>query len=437
MTEFSSPTTETARAATLAVGDEKLSRDLLMFAAALMSFAAMVWLALYWTMGTKLSTAIPFGYQVVSAVSLLIYFRTKNFAFLRLCQLTLFLFIPFMMQWAIGSFVSSSGVMLWAVMAPIGALVFWGQRESLPWIVAYLVLTAISGVFDYLLVDRPPVLPMKTVAIFFVLNFAAISTIVYFLVRHFIREQGMVRAKMQEQHSLLEAEQVRSERLLLNVLPRPIADRLKREENTIADGFADVCVMFADLVNFTRHSEEMSPSQIVTMLNQVFSTFDELAEKHGLEKIKTIGDAYMAVGGLNGQDKRDYVVATAEMAIAMREAIRGFSTVAGQQLDIRIGIATGPAVAGVIGTKKFIYDVWGDTVNLASRVQSEAAVNTISVDNTTFKRLSSRYQFTDSRTVSLKGKGEALVHRLLSRRTADVVDMTSLVGSGRNSASAA
>jgi adenylate cyclase len=397
--------------------EEKLSRDLLMFAAALMSFAAMVWLAIYWSLGTRLSTAIPFGYQLVSALSLLVYSRTKNFAFLRVSQLALFLFIPFVMQWAIGSFVSSSGVMLWAIMAPIGALIFWGQRESLPWIVAYLILTGVSGVFDYFLADAQPVLPMKTVAIFFVLNFAAISTMVYFLVRHFIQEQAAHRAAVQAQHTLLEAEQHRSERLLLNVLPKPVAERLKREEKTIADGFADVSVMFADLVGFTKLSEELSPNRVVALLNEVFSSFDELAERHGLEKIKTIGDAYMAAGGLSNVVADDYVAAAADMALEMCEGIGRFASAHGHLMQIRIGIATGPVVAGVIGTRKFSYDVWGDTVNIASRIHNEATVNSILVDTTTYKRLYTRYQFAEPLAITPKGKSELKVYRLLGRGT--------------------
>jgi adenylate cyclase len=400
--------------------DVKLSRDLLMFAAALMGFAAMLWVAIYKWMGTSpLATEIPFGYLLASACSFGLYWKTKNFALFRVIQLSMFLFVPFMMQWAIGSFVSSSGIMLWAILAPIGALVFHGLRESLPWIIAYLIFTAASGVSDYLLADsramRPTDEMMKSIAVFFVLNFAAISTIVYFLMRYFINEKSAGRAALQQEHALLEAEQERAQKLLLNVLPAPIAERLKREEKTIADGFADVTVMFADLVNFTRLAEELSPNRIVAMLNQVFSRFDELAERHGLEKIKTIGDAYMLAGGLALRQDHDYAAAAAEMAFEMREAIGGFAPLGGQPLQIRIGVATGPAVAGVIGTKKFIYDLWGDTVNIASRIHSEAVVNSVLVDTTTYKRLYTRYRFSAPRLITVKGKGELQVYELLAR----------------------
>lgn len=389
--------------------DSKLSRDLLIFAAGLMTFATIFWLAIYWWMGIRLDSTLPLICQLLSAISIAIYWKTGNLAFLRVFQLSLFLFVPFVMQWAIGDFVSSSGVMLWAVLAPIGALIFHGEKESLPWIVAYLIFTGVSGALDYyLLVDRHLKLPLQIVAVFFVLNFAAISTIIYYLVRHFIREKAHSRLA-------LEAEQARSEKLLLNILPAPIAERLKREERTIADGYADVCVLFADLVNFTKLSEEMSPNQIVALLNQIFSAFDQLADKHGLEKIKTIGDAYMVAGGLNHRGDHDYVIATAEMAKDMHAAVAQLTPSGREPLALRVGIATGPAVAGVIGTRKFIYDLWGDTVNIASRIHGEAAVNTTLVDTTTYKRLYSRYAFSEPRRVALKGKGDVQVFELYAR----------------------
>jgi adenylate cyclase len=385
--------------------DSKLSRDLLIFAAGLMTFATIFWLAIYWWMGIRLSSTLPLISQLLSAISIAIYWKTGNLAFLRVFQLSLFLFVPFVMQWAIGDFVSSSGVMLWAVLAPIGALIFHGEKESLPWIFAYLVFTGVSGALDYyLLADRQLKLPLQIVAIFFVLNFAAISTIIYYLVRHFIREKATSRLA-------LESEQARSEKLLLNILPAPIAERLKRDERTIADGYADVSVLFADLVNFTKLSEEMSPNQIVALLNRIFSAFDELAEKHGLEKIKTIGDAYMVAGGRD----HDYVIATAEMANDMHAAIATLTPSGREPLGLRVGIATGPAVAGVIGTKKFIYDLWGDTVNIASRIHGEATVNTTLVDTTTYKRLYTRFSFSEPKRVALKGKGELQVYEFQAK----------------------
>jgi class 3 adenylate cyclase len=167
----------------------------------------------------------------------------------------------------------------------------------------------------------------------------------------------------------LQLEQERSERLLLNVLPAPIAARLKAGELVIADAFPDVTVLFADIVDFTRRSQRIGPAQVVAVLNELFSAFDELAQRHGLEKIKTIGDAYMVAGGLPNPQP-DHAEAIAEMALAIRDEVARRTDPSGQPLQVRIGIDTGPVEAGVIGTSKFSYDLWGDTVNTASRMES-------------------------------------------------------------------
>jgi len=266
---------------------------------------------------------------------------------------------------------------------------------------------------------------MQTIAVFFALNFAAMSTIVYLLISYFVRQRDKLQENLDRQHKLLLAEQEKSERLLLNILPGPIAERLKVDHSTIADGFADVTVMFADIINFTRLSEEMPPKFMVTLLNEVFSHFDQLAEKHGLEKIKTIGDAYMVAGGLGehhsdarvpADDERDYSVAICNMALEMCEYMDARSGFRRARLQIHVGIGTGPVVAGVIGTKKFIYDLWGDTVNIASRVTDEAAASTILVDATTYRRVHHLFDFEAERLLTVKGKGEIAAYRLIGRK---------------------
>ncbi len=211
------------------------------------------------------------------------------------------------------------------------------------------------------------------------------------------------RLRDQEQAYLkkLADEQEKSERLLLNILPSAIAERLKRGESTIADSFADVTVMFADLVGFTKLSANLSPAQLVELLNDIFSAFDDLAEKYGLEKIKTIGDAYMVVGGLP-TPRKDHVEAIAEMALDMLEKISQVPTEDGQPLKIRIGINTGAVEAGVIGSKKFTYDLWGDTVNTANRMESHGIPGVIQVTKTTYERLYNKYIFKERGIVDVK-----------------------------------
>jgi len=395
--------------------EDKLHRNLLIFAAAFMNLAVVLWLAIYWIMGLHFSANVPLLYQLVSVASLVYYFKTKRFEQFRTIQLSLFLFAPFIMQWSIGSSITSSGVMLWALLAPIGALVVSSWRESIPWFFAYMVLTVMSGFFDYFLAAEGQThVPMKTIGVFFAINFAAMSSIIYFLVRHFVIEMDRIRFQLDQQHQLLAEEQTKSERVLLNVLPSSIADRLKNHQGLIADGHADVTVMFADLVNFTQLTESLSPDQMVALLNTIFSGFDDLSEKYGVEKIKTIGDAYMAVGGLNSS-RSDYTNKIADLALEMREFVKNHPALSKYELGIHTGIATGPVVAGVIGTKRFIYDLWGDTVNIASRLTDEAVEGVIQVDKTTFKRIQKDYAFEPASSISLKGKGEIVMYRLTKK----------------------
>lgn len=399
--------------------DLRLKKSLLMFAMGLTTVAPVIWLAIYWLLGQQMSATVPFTYQLVSVGTLLIYLTTRNFDLFRIMQLSLYLFFPFLLQWSLGNFITSSGVVLWGLLAPVGAVLVYSARDSIPWFVAYIALIAVSAFFDYQLADsalQPNEMPEKASVIFFALNFVAISSLVYFMLRYAAVERDQSNARLADAHHKLQSEQERSEKLLLNILPGPIAERLKQEQGTIADGFADVTVMFADIVNFTSTAEGMSPNQIFSMLNKVFSSFDALAEKHGLEKIKTIGDAYMVAGGLNN-DETDYSEAIASMALDMRDVLANDILVNNQRLEIRIGIGTGPVVAGVVGKKKFIYDLWGDTVNIASRITGEGSPGNIHVDATTFRRLKQKFEFDAPRTVHLKGKGDTLVYRLSGRRT--------------------
>jgi class 3 adenylate cyclase len=212
----------------------------------------------------------------------------------------------------------------------------------------------------------------------------------------------------------LALEQKRSERLLLNVLPAPIAARLKQTEGVIADGFSDVTVLFADLVDFTRRSHRIAPEQVVATLNGLFTAFDQLAQQRGLEKIKTVGDAYMVAGGLP-DPRPDHAEAVAEMALAMRDEVTRHPDPGGQPLAVRIGIDTGPVVAGVIGTSKFSYDLWGDTVNTASRMESSGAPGCIQVTARTYQRLNDSYRFKRRGSIPVKGKGDIITYFLVGR----------------------
>jgi len=412
-------------------GDLRIRKSIMVFAMGLMTAMPMFGLALYWLLGLQLSASLPLTYQLLSVASLIVYAATGRYRFFVYAQLGLFLYFPFIAQLSIGNFVSASGVVLWGILAPIVAVPVLGPRESIPWFAAHVTMLAICGFIDYQLagsVASGPKVPLQISVFFFTLNFIAISTISYFLLRYAARQKEAYQSELEQAHSLLQIEQDKSERLLLNILPGPVAARLKNEDGAVADGFADVTVMFADIVNFTRIAEGMAPGQIFTMLNKVFSAFDELADKHGLEKIKTIGDAYMVAGGLNFHDDADYTAKIAAMALDMRDVLAHDRSVNDLHLEIRIGIGTGPIVAGVVGRKKFIYDLWGDTVNMASRITSEGLPGMIQTDATTHRRLLGRFDFGPSQTIHLKGKGDTVVYRLIGRAPDAREDRNSLTG---------
>jgi class 3 adenylate cyclase/putative methionine-R-sulfoxide reductase with GAF domain len=207
----------------------------------------------------------------------------------------------------------------------------------------------------------------------------------------------------------------RSEQLLLNVLPQTIAERLKRGEQAIAERYEDVTVLFADLVDFTRWSQQLPPEHTVEILGQVFTEFDALTERYGLEKIKTIGDAYMVVAGVP-TPRADHQEAMAHMALQILETIRRLNRVLGTSLDVRVGMHSGPVIAGIIGTRKFAYDLWGDTVNMASRLEAHGAAGRIHVGESTWQTLGERFTFEPRGEIEVKSMGRVKTWFLTGRR---------------------
>jgi guanylate cyclase len=382
--------------------DEALRKETLVLSACLITALAVVWVATYWALGLYLSAAIPFVYQVVSVINLSIFARTKRYRFFRACELGLSLALPFFLQLSLGGFVPSSGVILWSFTSPLGAMLFSDRREAVRWFIAFLVVIALAGALDPLLASKSDQISRTTVVTFFVLNILGVTGTCYFLLLYFVRERDLA-AK------IIAAERERSERLLLNVLPEPIADRLKLGESLIADAASEVGVLFADIVGFTPLSETMSPENVVRLLDEVFTAFDGLAAEHGLEKIKTIGDAYMAASGLLEPNSR-HAEDLAEMALAMQREARI------RKLQLRIGIDIGSVVAGVIGRRKFIYDLWGDTVNTASRMESHGVPGAIQVTERAYLRLAPAFEFEERGVIEVKGKGPMRTYLLNASR---------------------
>jgi len=350
--------------------EEALRKETLVLSASVITALAIVWVASYWILGLYLAAAIPFGYQVVSVVNLIVFARTKRYRFFRACALGLSLLLPFFLQLSLGGFVSSSGVVLWSFTAPLGALLFSGRREAARWFVAFLVVMALAGTLDPLLADKGAEIPHWVVVLFFVNNVLGVTGTSYFLLNYFVGERDRSAA-------VIAAERERSERLLLNVLPARIAERLKSGESVIADGSPQVGVLFADIAGFTPLTSSMTPDDIVLLLNEVFSSFDHLAE----------------------------------MALAMQREIRGR-----HPLQLRIGIDIGPVVAGVIGRTKFSYDLWGDTVNTASRMESHGIPGAIQVTERAYVHLASAFEFEERGLIEVKGKGRMRTYLLTAAK---------------------
>jgi adenylate cyclase len=377
--------------------DDRLRRSSLVLWTCLVCALTPIWVVTYFALGLSLSGAIPLGYLVVTIGLLIRFAGNKRYASFRTAELTLTLLLPFALQWSLGGFAASSVVSLWALASVLGAVMFSGTREAVPWFAAYLALLAVSVALEPVL--NPAAIPPPVQIAFFAGNLAGPSLVAYLLLQYFVRER--------------DREHARSERLLLNVLPPTVAARLKRRDEVIADRFEEATVLFADIVEFTPLSAVLPPEEVVELLDDVFSAFDRLADEHGLEKIKTIGDAYMVAGGIPVA-RRDHCEAVADMALAMLRECDGRRAGA-NGIRLRIGVDTGPVVAGVIGRRKFIYDLWGDTVNTASRMESHGVPGSIQVTERVHDRLCDRYRFESRQPVDVKGKGIMRAWILLDR----------------------
>jgi class 3 adenylate cyclase len=334
-----------------------------------------------------------FGFSLVQlaaqAINLLLYSRTRNITFLVLITITGGLMLILVGIPALGGLALSAGSSVWGLLAPIGAILLLGARAGWPTYLG-LVLIVVAGVLMDPFIPVSMALPHAVAVLIGAYNVVGPALIAMLLVFYIDGERHAARKQ--------------SDALLLNVMPAPIAERLKAGERVIADHYDAASVLFADIVDFTPISEAKPPGELVAILNGLFTEFDRLADALGLEKIKTIGDAYMAVAGVP-QPRDDHAEVLIEMALAMHAHVAAHPGVDGRRLEIRTGIASGPLVAGVIGERKFSYDLWGDTVNTASRMESSGIPGCIQVTEDTRRLLADRYPFERRDGVEVKGKG--------------------------------
>ena len=371
------------------------------------SALAFAWVITYFVVGRPLAASIPLLYQVGSITTLVVIARTKRFNVLRFQQLTLILVLPFALQWSLGGYVQGSAVSLWALATPSLAFMF-GSRAT-PWFIGFAALTVASGLAEPSLRDLVDSPSQAMINSFFVLNAFGAGFSFFLGLLHFNKERERARAA-------LAAEQEKSEALLLNILPRAIADRLKSGEEVIADAHPAVTVMFIDIVGFTSTTATMQPAEVTAALDDIFSSIDDLADRFGLEKIKTIGDGYQVVGGAP-EPRDDHAAAVADMGLAVLDEVAG-RPFAGGALRLRVGIDSGPVVAAVIGKRKFSYDMWGDVVNTASRMESHGVPDRIQVTAAVYDLVSSEFDFEPRGEIDVKGKGMMETYFLLRRRAA-------------------
>lgn len=394
--------------------DRRADKALLVLISLLILPVSLLWSALYLAFGSPVGWA-PLVYFGILLASIVVFSKTGDFAlFLRVGQLAI-LFFPTLSMIPLGGFVGSGGVGLWGILAPLGALVFSDVRSGARWYAAYLLVFLGSGLAGELVGAVSPTVPRWFTTTMLGLNVAVGGTIVFTLLAVFARQRRDALAALRE-------EQARAESLLLNILPRSIADRLKAETRTIADQFNSASILFADVVDFTPLAERLPAAEVVEVLDHLFSHFDGLAERHGLEKIKTIGDCYMVAAGVPAP-RPDHAQALASMALDMQAAVRSVDEVGHLGLELRIGINSGPVVAGVIGRKRFLYDLWGDAVNTASRMESHGTPGRIQITRATKELLEGEFVCEPRGTIALKGKGEMEVWYLLGRRVEPPVEL--------------
>jgi adenylate cyclase len=376
--------------------DIRLQKSLLVYGSYMFIAAGVLWGIVYILFHEPLAGMIPLSYAIISFLSVLHFALTHRYRFFRASQLVLILVLPFLLMAALGGFINASAVILWSFVCPLGALLFAEFKQSPRWLIAYLLLLVLSG-FIQPYIDSANHLPQSLVIAFFVLNIGAVSSIVFVLLHYFVGQK-------EHAYRLLRIEQDRSESLLLNVLPREIAARLKGGERVIADHHPSVSILFADLAGFTPLTNQLSPTAMVELLNDIYSHFDSLIEKHGVEKIRTIGDNYMIASGLP-RPRADHAQALARLALEMNAYIAGLAPVEGRRLSFRIGINSGPVIAGVIGYKKFAYDVWGDTANIASRMESQGIPGKIQITQATYELIQENFICEPHGSIDVKGKG--------------------------------
>ena len=361
---------------------------------------APVWVLTYLALGRPTSALIPLVYMAVSVASLAWFRGTGRFGVVPATQIVMILAFPLALQWTLGGFVNGSAVALWSFTAAIVALAFYGPRTAGVVFGLYAAGIAISAALELAVPPTVEPLPQGVVIGFFVLDAIAPLAVAMAVLVYVTRQRDLASR--------------RSDELLLNILPAPIAARLKRGEAPIADRHEEASVLFLDMVGFTPFADRTTAERVVEVLDRAYAALDELVEQRGLEKVKTVGDAYMVVGGVP-QPRADHAAAVADLALAIAPTLARAIGSEWPDMQVRIGIECGPVVAGVIGRRKIAYGVWGDTVNTASRMETTGIPGAIQVTERFRDRLQDTHRFERRGEVDVKGKRPMTTYLLLGR----------------------
>jgi adenylate cyclase len=358
----------------------------------------LLWSVTYFAAGAPLSAAVPGLYMIIAPINTAIFAWNRNLVAYRFVQLLTFLVLPWLLMMSLGGFKTSSVVIIWAALCPLAALLLEDPWQAVCWILGFVGLLIVSAILQPFLV--PVGLPETFVTWFFALNVGAVIVIAFALLYYFVNQRNFF--------------QQRSEMLLLNILPKEISEALKAGHQPMPAQYEAASILFADIVEFTPMAATMTPLHLVDLLNDVFQCFDDLVEKYGLEKIKTIGDCYMVAAGVP-RSSPNHARLIVNLALDMQAAAaeRKFGD---RELSFRIGVNSGQVVAGVIGRNKFIYDLWGDAVNVASRMESHGQSRSIQITRNTYELIKDDFVCEAKGTIRVKGINQLEIWHVLGKK---------------------
>lgn len=365
---------------------------LIFFIASLCSICGLLWSAIYYfVFGTGVITFLPLVFVLVVGTSIVIAHYTKRYTILVYGQLICITWVPTFIQWCIGSMDQSGLVIAWAFLAPLGAVIFLSNRQAVIWMLMFLGIVVISAVYEPAFLGVKFHVSNAIRTLFYIMNIGTASTVVFAASAWFM--------------NIIQKEKNRSNNLLLDILPAEVANELKEKGYSEARQFEEVTVLFTDFKGFTNHAEQLTASDLVKEINECFSAFDTILQKHGIEKIKTVGDAYLAASGLPLPDS-NHATSMIRAAIEIRDYMLNRRSIHPSAFEVRIGIHTGNVVAGIVGVKKFAYDIWGDTVNIAARMEQNSEAGKINISHSTYLLIKDEFPCTYRGEVEAKNKGK-------------------------------